>query len=258
MRYFIYVKDGGKGSGYFGHVGRPGKIGGSAESGSTNNPPTNRVYGRERVKEEELNKLPKQRKREYLRIIDREKQITDSIETFNKKHKLIMVGEKFAVKQPASYDRKINEIMQEKNIDEKTAMELCNDVVRYTSITGGKNLVSKTTKMLKDLMNEGYEVLELKNTWLSEGNPYKGINIKLVSPDNVKFELQFHTAQSYDMKERKQHKYYEEWRLPTTSESRKAELNKIMFDYITKNKKWNVPKDIEKLSIENIKKSLQS
>lgn len=115
MRYFIYVKDGGKGSGNFGHAGRPGKIGGSVESGSTNNPPTNRVYGRERVKEEELNKLPKQRKREYLRIIDREKQITDSIETFNKKHKLIMVGEKFAIKQPASYDRKINEIMREKN-----------------------------------------------------------------------------------------------------------------------------------------------
>ena len=258
MRYFVYVKDGGKGSGNFGHAGRAGKIGGSSESGSTNNPETKRVYGRERVNEEELNKLPKQRNKEYLRIVDKEKQITDSIESFNKKHKLIMVGEKFAIKQPLSYNRKINEIMQEKNVDEDVAMHLCNDVVRYTSVTSGKNLVSKTTNMLKSLINEGYEVLELKNTWTNKDNPYKGINIKLISPDNVKFEFQVHTAQSYDMKERKQHKYYEEWRLPTTTKKRKAELSKIMFDHITQNKNWNVPKDIEKLSLENIKSSLQN
>lgn len=251
MKRFIY--DGGKGSGNFGHVGRKGKVGGSSESGSTNNPDTKRIYGRERVKEEELNKLTPKRKDEYLSTIDKEEAITNIIEKQIKLNKMYMVGERFAIKQPVSYDRKINEIMVEKSIDEEQAMKECNDIIRYTSISNSKNLVKNTKEMLQSLTNKGYQISELKNTWINEDNPYKGINIKMISPDGTKFELQAHTAQSFDMKERKQHKYYEEWRLPTTSEQRKKELSKQMFDYITKNNKWNIPKDIKKLSLEYIK-----
>lgn len=251
MKYFI--RDGGKGSGNFGHAGRKGKVGGSTETGSTNNPDTKRVYGRERVKEEELNKLPPKRKDVYLSTIDKEKKITNTIEKQIKLNKSYMVGEKFAIKQPMSYDRKINEIMLEKNIYEEEAMKECGDVIRYTSISSSKTLVKNTKEMLQNLTNEGYQIVELKNTWIDEDNPYKGINIKMLSPDGTKFELQVHTAQSFDMKERKQHKHYEEWRLPTASEERKKELSKQMFDYILKNDKWNIPKGIEKLSLEYIK-----
>lgn len=99
------------------------------------------------------------------------------------------------------------------------------DVVRYTSVSKTKDYIKNKNKILKDLEKKGFKIYQEKNTWLRNG--YKGINVKLISPDNVKFELQFHTEQSLEAKE-KVHKYYEEQRLPSTTEERKRELAIIM------------------------------
>lgn len=99
------------------------------------------------------------------------------------------------------------------------------DVVRYTAVSKTKDYIKNKDKILKDLEKKGFTVFKEKNTWLRNG--YKGINVKLISPDNVKFELQFHTEQSLEAKE-KVHKYYEEQRLPSTTEERKRDLSVIM------------------------------
>lgn len=95
------------------------------------------------------------------------------------------------------------------------------DVVRYTAVSKTKNYIKNKDKILKDLEKKGFTIYQEKNTWHNNG--YKGINVKLISPDNVKFELQFHTNESLLAKE-KVHKYYEEQRLPFTTEERKREL----------------------------------
>jgi hypothetical protein len=99
------------------------------------------------------------------------------------------------------------------------------DVVRYTAVSKTKNYIKNKDKILKDLEEKGFTIYKEKNTWLRNG--YKGINVKLISPNNIKFELQFHTEQSLEAKE-KVHKYYEEQRLPSTTEERKRELAIIM------------------------------
>lgn len=99
------------------------------------------------------------------------------------------------------------------------------DVVRYTAVSKTKDYIKNKDKILKDLEKKSFKIYQEKNTWLRNG--YKGINVKLISPNNIKFELQFHTEQSLEAKE-KVHKYYEEQRLPSTPEERKRELAIIM------------------------------
>ena len=142
------LNDGGKGSGNFGHKGRPGKVGGSSESESTNNPANARKYGAERIdRREDLAKLSPNVKRQYLNTIKHEKKITTDIENLNKKLGMAMIGEKFAIKQPGSYAHKIRDIMAEKNVSEEQAPDYVHDAIRYTSVTSAKNLVPKAIKM---------------------------------------------------------------------------------------------------------------
>lgn len=245
-----FVRDGGPTSGNFGHKGRPGKIGGSSETVPTTTPESERVYGTNRLKEKDqkaLKSMPIRRRKAYLETIGKEEGITRDITALNKKTGMTMIGEKFAIKSPASFDRKIGQMMDEKNMTEEQALDSIHDCVRYTSTTSPKNLVKRAKQTLSELEEKGYAIEQVKNTWNDKKNPYKGINCKVVSPDGTKFEIQFHTPQSFDMKERKQHKFYEEWREKSTSEERKAELTQIMFDQINGNKNWTIPPDIEKL-----------
>lgn len=255
------VKDGGDGSGNFGHKGRPGKVGGSTSAPSTNNPGHERKFAMARVNMEQYEKLPSKIKMLYANAISGEEKVTTDIERSLKKNNMRMIGEKYAIKQPASVHRKIAEIRDENPVEVKTdeeAFAMMHDVMRYTGVSSARNLVSQTMKTLHGMMDDGYEIVELKNTWGSTRNPYNGINCKVVSPSGEKIEVQFHTPQSFDMKERKQHKFYEEWRDKSTTEKRKEELTQIMFNLFRENPKWRVPDNIDSLTLENVIKSYKS
>lgn len=240
------IKDGGPTSGNFGHGGRPGKIGGSSEGESTNTPEENRKYGEERIKNpKELNNMSKVSKDKYLSSVRAEKEITKDVTELNKLSKMSMLGEKYAIKQPESYKEKISDLIKEKGWSEEQAVDSIHDCVRYTSTSSPKNLVANTKKMLKQMEDKGYTIQAISNTWRDDTNPYSGINVKVLSKDGTKFEMQFHTPQSFDMKERKQHKDYEEYRKSDITEERKKELSQKMFAKISGNKKWTIPTGID-------------
>ena len=60
-----------------------------------------------------------------------------------------------------------------------------------------------------------------------EDIPYKGVNVKMQDDKGAKFELQFHTQQSLEIKE-KLHPLYEEQRKLEKDNPRKKELKQIM------------------------------
>ena len=120
--------------------------------------------------------------------------------------------------------------------------------MRYTSVSGVNKLVGNYTSVLNDLIDNGYRVIEVKNTWIDDKNPYKGVNVSILAPSGQKFELQFHTPESLEAKE-VMHKLYEEARLPTTPLGRKNELVKEMCEI---SRVLEKPKNIELLkSIKN-------
>ena len=117
------------------------------------------------------------------------------------------------------------------------------DILRYTYITSADTLAQKTLDVIETFKGLGYETIEIKNYWLMSFYPYNGINTVIVSPSGLKFELQYHTIESYEIRE-KIHDLYEEWRnLPETSMKAK-ELNRKMFEGY---QGTVVPKDIKKV-----------
>lgn len=101
------------------------------------------------------------------------------------------------------------------------------DNVRYTDLVNGNFLVGDYAKIQDQLEADGYKILRVKNTLGNSKAAYRGLNTIIETSDGYKFELQFHTPESIDIKERV-HKLYEVYRLDTTSEAEKLELDKKM------------------------------
>lgn len=64
-----------------------------------------------------------------------------------------------------------------------------------------------------------------KNSW--EDPEYKGINTRWVTPEGQRFEVQFHTPESYHAKQEVTHKAYERARNPLTSKIEIQELKEF-------------------------------
>ena len=162
-----------------------------------------------------------------------EPKLTSDMQSLAEKHGGTMVGLAFAVKGVGSLKRKIDseqnyvEKCTGKRIDASEVVKQMYDINRYTMQGTEKNLANMANGVLRDMQNSGYEIVRVKNTLKVENAPYRGINCQLINKDGIKFELQFHTARSLEVKEIN-HKLYEKARLDNTSEKTKAKLNSEM------------------------------
>lgn len=132
----------------------------------------------------------------------------------------------------------------------KEALSNMFDLVRYTQLGNTKNLVSTGLKTLDNLQKKGHRVYKIKNTFMDENNPYKGVNVKMISPEGVKYELQFNTEKNIEIKE-EMHKIYEKAREIGVSEELKKKYQKQMFEL---GKKFEKVDEIEKFVYGSLKK----
>ena len=87
------------------------------------------------------------------------------------------------------------------------------DIIRYTLGTeDADSLVEKINVAIDGFAEMGYNTTVLKNTWNSTKNPYRGINTIIVAPNGQKFEMQYHTRESFDLKNGEMHELYEQAR----------------------------------------------
>ena len=119
------------------------------------------------------------------------------------------------------------------------------DILRYTYTAEPNNLVQKTLASIDGFAKDGYDTVEVKNTWLNPLSPYKGINTTIRASNGQKFELQYHTPQSFALKDGDLHRLYEEWRLlPNKASEEAVELSKRM-QFLSS--QLQVPTGIEKV-----------
>lgn len=85
------------------------------------------------------------------------------------------------------------------NVDLGQAADGISDVLRYTLVIKEQDYSQRVPEAMERLTASGYEVLKFRNAW--GGKFYQGINVQLMSPAGVKTELQFHTPQSYAIKQ---------------------------------------------------------
>lgn len=149
--------------------------------------------------EEELkaySEFSKSDREAYQECIDNEQRITKDMEEHCN-----LVGKSFRLKSPTSIRGK-----QSRKGGEVSHFW---DVIRYTHQSDEQHLMGETKQILSDLESKGYTVCTFKNTWNDDTNPYNGINVKMLSPDRQRFELQFHTEASFCLKNGEMHKMYE-------------------------------------------------
>ncbi|MGL5436602.1 MAG: minor capsid protein [Lachnospiraceae bacterium] len=103
------------------------------------------------------------------------------------------------------------------------------DILRYTYTANPDTMVDKALTSIEMYKNAGYNVVEINNYWLDDINPYNGINATLRSPTGQAFELQFHTPESFEVKNGEMHKLYEKYRvLPDDTEEKIDLLDQMM------------------------------
>ena len=154
-----------------------------------------------------------------------------------------LAGLDFRLKGQQSLARKIRTDSHKLDVSEKEASDGINDVLRYTYVLPVESFADEFARIRQALEKAGYTVVKVKNTLGDAASAYRGVNTQFETPDGFKFELQFHTKQSLDVKERN-HALYEEERLEDTPLERKWELRREMADNAAKIK---TPPNIEEV-----------
>ena len=153
-----------------------------------------------------------------------------------------LAGLEFRKKTAESLARKITADSQVENISSAEAASKINDALRYTTIFDSDNFTEEYSKMKQKLIAEGYRVVKVKNTWITNG-PYKGVNT-VIEKDGINFEMQYHTRESFDLKNGLLHDLYEKYRDTNTSDRERMKLFKEMIDL---SNGLEIPKNIERV-----------
>jgi hypothetical protein len=96
------------------------------------------------------------------------------------------------------------------------------DAVRYTFCLHTEDYTNGCRDIRQRFEAFGYEMIYSKNYW--NDPEYKGINTRWITPDGNRFEVQFHTRESYHAKQEVTHDAYERIRNPLTSRAERTEL----------------------------------
>ncbi|WP_333652340.1 hypothetical protein [Lacrimispora sp.] len=168
----------------------------------------------------------------YNEIILKEPGITADLTKISKDTGVAMVGLDRRLKEKDSFLRKVY-TDSDHSLDSqiiKDTINSTNDVIRYTYQSSPLTLSQSYKSVYKQMNDKGYKIVKVKNTWLDKRSTYKGVNCVFESPEGQRFEVQFHTPESFNLKNGEMHNLYEEARKDTTSPARRAELNIKMFE----------------------------
>jgi hypothetical protein len=135
---------------------------------------------------------------------------------------LVPDTEKFALKSPDRFKEKLAKMISlEPDIAPGTHAANVHDGIRFTFLFEG-DYYSDTVREVESRIAEGHEFVERKPNW--SGQEYKGINSKWRDTDSGQlFEVQFHTPESWDAKQ-KTHDAYEKIECATTAPEERARL----------------------------------
>jgi len=133
------------------------------------------------------------------------------------------------------------------NVDLGQAADGISDVLRYTLVIKEADYSRRVPEAMEKLTASGYEVLKFRNAW--GGKFYQGINVQLLSPAGVRTELQFHTPQSYAIKQAS-HGVYEIRRNPEATPEEVADATVKSIAY---NKQVKMPPGAKEIKIEPLK-----
>ena len=97
------------------------------------------------------------------------------------------------------------------------------DAIRYTFCFEPENYTDGYWDVKERLQERGHRMIYSENHW-REDPEYKGINTRWVTQEGQRFEVQFHSRESYHAKQEVTHNSYERIRNRLTGRSERREL----------------------------------
>lgn len=141
-----------------------------------------------------------------------------------------LAGLAYEIKTEESLARKINDRASERGTQTAKSLDKAagkiNDALRYTAVFEGAHYTEAYAATRKTLEGAGYTFVRAGDAWTTPerfGGGYRGINATFRTKDGLEFELQFHTPESWAMKQ-ETHALYEEQRDPRTKPERVKEI----------------------------------
>ena len=159
----------------------------------------------------------------YYRAMELEPEITRDVVAVGAANGGETVGLDARVKLPESLEAKLH------SVDDPVDIDRVSDILRYTHVFSPEQLADGTNASLSAYEQQGYTIRAVKNTWTDPNLPYKGINVRMLSPDGQPLEVQFHTQESFALKSGEMHDLYKQYgKLPKDS-MEAIELQNRMF-----------------------------
>jgi hypothetical protein len=97
------------------------------------------------------------------------------------------------------------------------------DAIRYTFCLSSVDYTAGYYDVVERLEARGYHMYKSKNSWTDP--EYKGINTRWVTSEGQRFEVQFHTPESFHAKHEVTHEAYERIRDPATTAHERRDLS---------------------------------
>lgn len=142
-----------------------------------------------------------------------EPQATHDLSTIVRANRGEMGGLQFRLKTEKSLSGKLERKAREKGVTPEEYSKSVADVLRYTGVFKPGDYARGVEQTIERLRAAGYKISDsdVENYWAT-GDDYNGINATAVTPSGYRFELQFHTQESLDLKNGELHRLYEQFR----------------------------------------------
>jgi len=156
-----------------------------------------------------------------------------------------LAGLKFRLKGEDRLKEKIAEkVEHEPGRTPAEALGKINDAIRYTFCFEAASYADGYHEVKHWLEARKYKMVYSKNHWRDDLE-YKGLNTRWITTEGRRFEIQFHTAESFHAKQQVTHKSYERLRNPLTSDDERQELRAFQRDVCSR---LAVPEDAAAIS----------
>jgi hypothetical protein len=134
-------------------------------------------------------------------------------------------GFRFRLKGPDRLEEKVASAYETSSPDATISeiVEQIPDAIRYTFCFSDRDYTTGYHDVKDRLEERGYHMYKSRNSW--DEPEYKGINTRWVTPGGQRFEVQFHTPESFHAKHEVTHEAYERIRDPRTSDTERRELS---------------------------------
>ncbi len=131
-----------------------------------------------------------------------EPQVTDMLKRVAARHGGQLAGTQHQLKSYSSLQEKLKQRVALKKQTLEEAAAGVNDALRYSVVLQPQDFTAGLRAMLAALDDQGHARVKLTNQFTDYPLVFKAINVTLRSPEGALWEIQFHTPETFALKER--------------------------------------------------------